>query len=208
MSEERIHFIEPDVGGGFGIRGEFYPEDFLVPFASMKLGRPVKWVEDRVEHLMSANHSREVVCEMEIAARTDGTLLSMRATVYGDMGAYIRTHGSVVPALTASTLTGPYRVPAFQADVNCVMTNKMGAGTYRAPGFFEAAFIRERMLDLAAADLGLDPAEIRRKNLIEASEMPYTVGRLPDSTEDSLFTTVETTTAHSTVSSGKSATNR
>ena len=102
--------------------------------------------------------------------------LSMRATVFGDMGAYIRTHGSVVPALTASTLTGPYRVPAFQADVNCVMTNKMGAGTYRAPGFFEAAFIRERMLDLAAADLSLDPAEIRRKNLIKASEMPYTVG--------------------------------
>ena len=176
LSEERIHFIEPDVGGGFGIRGEFYPEDFLAPFASMKLGRPVKSVEDRVEHLMSANHSREVVCEVEIAARTDGTLLAMRATVYGDMGAYIRTHGSVVPALTASTLTGPYRVPAFRADVNCVMTNKMGAGTYRAPGFFEAAFIRERMLDLAAADLGLDPAEIRRKNLIEASEMPYTVG--------------------------------
>ena len=176
MPEEKIHFIEPDVGGGFGIRGEFYPEDFLIPFASLELGRPVKWVEDRLEHLTSANHSREVVCDVELAAQNDGTLLAMRATIYGDMGGYIRTHGSVVPTLTASLLTGPYRVPAFHASINCVMTNKTGAGTYRAPGYFEGTFIRERMLDLAANDLGLDPAELRRKNLIEASEMPYTVG--------------------------------
>ncbi len=177
IEEERIHFIEPDVGGGFGVRGEFYAEDFLIPFASFKLGRPVKWVEDRVEHLASANHSREVLCQVELAARSDGTLLGLRAAVYGDMGAYVRTHGSVVPALTAVMMTGPYRIPNFQASVNCVMTNKMGAGTYRAPGFFEGTFIRERMLDLAAADLGLDPAELRRRNLIAASEMPYTVGR-------------------------------
>ncbi len=177
IEEERIHFIEPDVGGGFGVRGEFYAEDFLIPFASFKLGLPVKWVEDRVEHLASANHSREVLCQVELAARSDGTLLGLRAAVYGDMGAYVRTHGSVVPALTAVMMTGPYRIPNFQASVNCVMTNKMGAGTYRAPGFFEGTFIRERMLDLAAADLGLDPAELRRRNLIEASEMPYTVGR-------------------------------
>ena len=176
IDEERIHFIEPDVGGGFGVRGEFYAEDFLIPFAAYRLGRTVKWVEDRAEHLAAANHSREVVCQAELAARRDGTLLGLRATVYGDMGAYVRTHGSVVPALTAVMMTGPYRIPNFQASVNCVMTNKMGAGTYRAPGFFEGTFIRERMLDLAAADLGLDPAEMRRRNLIHASEMPYTVG--------------------------------
>ena len=176
IEEERIHFIEPDVGGGFGVRGEFYAEDFLIPFASFRLGRPVKWVEDRVEHLTSANHSREVLCQVELAARNDGTLLGLRATVYGDMGAYVRTHGSVVPALTAVMMTGPYRVPNFHASVNCVMTNKMGAGTYRAPGFFEGTFIRERMLDLAAADLNIDPAELRSRNMIEASEMPYTVG--------------------------------
>ena len=176
IDEERIHFIEPDVGGGFGVRGEFYAEDFLIPFASFKLGRPVKWVEDRVEHLASANHSREVLCEVEIAARNDGTLLGLRTTVYGDMGAYVRTHGSVVPALTAVMMTGPYRIPNFHASVNCVMTNKMGAGTYRAPGFFEGTFIRERLLDLAAADLGLDPAELRKRNLIDASEMPYNAG--------------------------------
>ena len=176
IAEERIHFIEPDVGGGFGVRGEFYAEDFLIPFASFRLGRPVKWVEDRVEHLVSANHSREVLCEVEIAARNDGTLLGLRTTVYGDMGAYVRTHGSVVPALTAAMMTGPYRIPAFHASVNCVMTNKMGAGTYRAPGFFEGTFIRERLLDMMASDLGLDPAELRRRNLIEASEMPYNAG--------------------------------
>ena len=177
IEEERIHFIEPDVGGGFGVRGEFYAEDFLIPFASFKLGCPVKWVEDRVEHLTSANHSREVLCQVELAARSDGTLLGLRATVYGDMGAYVRTHGSVVSALTAVMMTGPYRVPNFHASVNCVMTNKMGAGTYRAPGFFEGTFIRERMLDLAAADLGIDPAELRRRNMIQASEMPYDVGQ-------------------------------
>ena len=177
IDEDRIHFIEPDVGGGFGVRGEFYAEDFLIPFASFRLGRPVKWVEDRVEHLTSANHSREVLCQVELAAHNDGTLLGLRATVYGDMGAYVRTHGSVVPALTAVMMTGPYRIPNFHASVNCVMTNKMGAGTYRAPGFFEGTFIRERMLDLAAADLGIDPAELRRRNLIQASEMPYDVGQ-------------------------------
>ncbi len=176
IDEERIHFIEPDVGGGFGVRGEFYAEDFLIPFASFRLGRPVKWVEDRVEHLSSANHSREVQCEVEIAAKSDGTLLGLRTTVYGDMGAYVRTHGSVVPALTAVMMTGPYRIPNFQASVNCVMTNKMGAGTYRAPGFFEGTFIRERLLDMVADDLGLDPAELRRRNLITASEMPYDAG--------------------------------
>ena len=176
LPEEKIHFIEPDVGGGFGIRGEFYPEDFLIPFASVELGRPVKWVEDRAEHLMSANHSREVVCEVEVAASRDGALLGLRTVVYGDMGAYVRTHGSVVPALTAVMLPGPYRIPAFEASINCVATNKMGAGTYRAPGFFEGTFVRERLLDLVAADLGLDPAELRRRNLIEPSEMPYTVG--------------------------------
>ena len=176
IDEERIHFIEPDVGGGFGVRGEFYAEDFLIPFASFRLGRPVKWVEDRVEHLSSANHSREVQCEVEIAAKSDGTLLGLRTTVYGDMGAYVRTHGSVVPALTAVMMTGPYRIPNFQASVNCVMTNKMGAGTYRAPGFFEGTFIRERLLDMVAGDLGLDPAELRSRNLITASEMPYDAG--------------------------------
>ncbi len=177
MSESKIHFIEPDVGGGFGIRGEFYPEDFLIPFAAMKLGRPVKWIEDRLEHLKSANHSRDVLCEVEIAAQRDGTLLGMRAQVFGDMGAYIRTHGGLVPSSTAALLTGPYRIPAYQCTVSCVLTNKMGLGTFRAPGRYESCFIRERLLDLVAVDLRIDPVELRMKNFVQPTEMPYTVGR-------------------------------
>jgi len=176
MPEHRIHFVEPDVGGGFGIRGEFYPEDYLVPYAAMKLGRPVKWIEDRREHLMAANHSREVHCELEIAARKDGTLLGMRAHIHGDMGAHIRTHGGLVPASTAGVLPGPYRIPAYEAHIRCVMTNKMGVGTYRAPGRYESCYFRERMLDMVAEDLGMDPIDLRRKNLIQPEEIPYELG--------------------------------
>jgi carbon-monoxide dehydrogenase large subunit len=187
ISESKIHFIDTDVGGGFGIRGEFYPEDFLIPFAAMTLGRPVKWIEDRLEHLKSANHSRDVLCEVEIAAQRDGTLLGMRAQVYGDMGAYIRTHGGLVPSSTAALLTGPYRIPAYQCTVSCVMTNKMGLGTFRAPGRYESCFIRERLLDMVAADLQIDPVELRFKNFIQPSEMPYTVGQTRPNTPPTVF---------------------
>src|SRR5205823_12213750 len=101
LPEECIDMLEPDVGGGFGVRGEFYPEDFLIPFAARRLGRPVKWIEDRREHLMATNHSREVDCELEIACTRDGVILGLRGHVYGDMGAYIRTNGGVVPAKAA-----------------------------------------------------------------------------------------------------------
>ena len=176
IPESKIHFIEPDVGGGFGIRGEFYPEDFLIPFAAIKLERPVKWIEDRREHLMAANHSREHILEIEVAARRDGTLLGMRAHVFGDMGGYIRTHGGLVPSNAARLLTGPYRVPNYECEVSCVITNKMGAGTFRAPGRYESCFARERLLDMMAKDLGLDPVELRLKNFVSPSEMPYEVG--------------------------------
>jgi carbon-monoxide dehydrogenase large subunit len=187
LPEHKLHFVEPDVGGGFGIRGEFYPEDFLIPFAAMQLGQPVKWIEDRLEHLKAANHSREVECEVEIAAQRDGTLLGLRARVYGDMGAYIRTHGGLVPSSTAAVLTGPYRIPAYQCTVSCVMTNKMGLGTLRAPGRYESCFIRERLLDMMAADLGLDPVELRLKNFIQPSDMPYTVGETRPNTPPTIF---------------------
>jgi aerobic carbon-monoxide dehydrogenase large subunit len=187
VPESKIHFVETDVGGGFGIRGEFYPEDFLIPFAAMTLGRPVKWIEDRLEHLKSANHSRDVLCEMEIAAQRDGTLLGMRAHVYGDMGAYIRTHGGLVPSSTAALLTGPYHIPAYQCTVSCVMTNKMGLGTFRAPGRYESCFIRERLLDMVAADLQIDPVQLRFKNFIQPEEMPYTVGQTRPNTSPTVF---------------------
>jgi carbon-monoxide dehydrogenase large subunit len=176
LPERKLHFIENDIGGGFGIRGELYPEDFLIPFAAVKLGRPVKWIEDRREHLMAANHSRENRCQLEVAARKDGTILAFRATIHGDMGAYVRTHGGLVPCSTAALLTGPYRVGNYQAKIYLVVTNKTGLGTFRAPGRYESCFYRERMLDLMAQDLGIDPVEMRFRNLIRPEEIPYEVG--------------------------------
>jgi aerobic carbon-monoxide dehydrogenase large subunit len=178
LSEGAIDMIELDVGGGFGVRGEFYPEDFIIPFAARKLGRPVKWIEDRREHLLSINHSREIDCELEIACKRDGTLMALRGTIHGDMGAYIRTNGGVVPAKAAQFLHGPYRLPAIEVNVAAYMTSKTPVGTYRAPGRFEANFFRERLMDMAARDLGIDPVAFRRKNLITEAELPYSVGQL------------------------------
>jgi aerobic carbon-monoxide dehydrogenase large subunit len=178
LSETDIDMIELDVGGGFGVRGEFYPEDFLIPFAARKIGRPVKWIEDRREHLIAANHSREIDCELEIACHADGTILGMRGRIYGDMGAYIRTNGGVVPAKAAQFLHGPYRIPNLKVEVAAYMTSKTPVGTYRAPGRFEANFFRERLFDMAARDLGIDAVDFRRKNLIRESELPYSIGQL------------------------------
>ncbi len=178
LPESAIDLLELDVGGGFGVRGEFYPEDFLIPFAARKIGRPVKWIEDRREHLLSINHSREIDCELEIACRRDGTVLALRGKIHGDMGAYIRTNGGVVPAKAAQFLHGPYRLPAFEVEVAAYMTSKTPVGTYRAPGRFEANFFRERLMDMAARDLGVDPVAFRRKNLITEGELPYSIGQL------------------------------
>jgi len=182
IPEHRIHFVEPDVGGGFGIRGEFYPENFIVPFCSMKLGRPVKWIEDRMEHLIAANHSREHVCQLEIATTSDGIILGMRAEIYGALGGYVRTHGASVPISVGAMLMGPYHIPNYRWRVQSLLTNKVGMGTFSAPGRYESCFFRERMLDMVATDLGIDPVELRSKNLIPSSAMPYDVGvTRPDS---------------------------
>jgi carbon-monoxide dehydrogenase large subunit len=178
VREDAIDMHEADVGGGFGVRGEFYPEDVLIPLVARRLGRPVKWIEDRREHLLSTNHSREIECELEIACRRDGTLLGMRGQVFGDMGAYIRTNGGVVPAKAAQFLPGPYRIPNMEFGVEFFVTNKTPTATYRAPGRFESNFFRERLFDMAAADLGVDPVDFRRKNLITEAELPYSLGRL------------------------------
>ena len=174
--EHLIQFTELEVGGGFGVRGEFYPEDFLVPWAAMRLGRPVQWIEDRREHLMATNHSRQQWHETEIGFDRDGKIVALVDRFLTDMGAYIRTHGVLVPELTAALLPGPYRVPNYTSDVRCVLTNKTPTGTYRGPGRFECTFVRERLMDLAAPRLGLDPLELRRRNFITPAEMPYDVG--------------------------------
>jgi len=178
VTEADIDMIEVDVGGGFGVKGEFYPEDFLIPFVSRLVGRPVKWIEDRREHLVATNHSREVDCEVEIACKRDGTILAMRGHISADMGAYIRTNGGVVPAKAGQFLPGPYRIKDVALTVEAFVTSKTPVGTLRAPGRFEANFFRERMLDLVAADLGLDAMEFRRRNLIKEAELPFHTGKL------------------------------
>ncbi|MCK9514659.1 MAG: xanthine dehydrogenase family protein molybdopterin-binding subunit [Ottowia sp.] len=176
MPEHRIHLIEPDVGGGFGARGEFYPEDFLIPFAALSLRRPVKWIEDRMEHLLAINHSRQQTYRMKLGVARDGTLLGIRVDLTNDMGGYLRTHGIIVPEMSAGFFPGPYRWQAYQCNARAVMTNKTPTGTYRCPGRFECNSARERILDVAANRLGMDPVALRRKNLIPAELMPYTVG--------------------------------
>jgi aerobic carbon-monoxide dehydrogenase large subunit len=178
VTENDIDMIEVDVGGGFGVKGEFYPEDFLIPFAARLTGRPVKWIEDRREHLTATNHSREVDCEIEIACRRDGTILAVRGHIAADMGAYIRTNGGVVPAKAAQFLPGPYRVRDVALTVEAFVTSKTPVGTLRAPGRFEANFFRERLLDMVARDLELDPMEFRRRNLIRETELPFATGKL------------------------------
>jgi carbon-monoxide dehydrogenase large subunit len=178
LSPEQVDLVGTDIGGSFGVRGEIYPEDFLIPHVARTLARPVKWIEDRREHLMATNHSREIDCVLEIACARDGTILGLRGEVYANMGAYTRTNGGVVPAKVAQFLPGPYRIPNLAFDTAIFMTNKTPVGTYRAPGRFEANFFRERLLDLAAADLGIDPAAFRHKNLIREEELPYSLGQL------------------------------
>ena len=173
LPESAIRMVENDVGGGFGARGEFYPEDFLIPFAARLTGRPVKWIEDRREHLLATNHARDAECELEIACDKDGTILALRGRAYTDQGAYIRTNGPTAARNIAQVLTGPYRIPHVRIDVSLMMTNKTPSGTYRGPGRFEADFFRERLFDIAAADLGLDRVAFRRRNLIAEAEMPY-----------------------------------
>ena len=175
---ESIEMLETDVGGSFGVRGEFYPEDFLIPFAARELGRPVKWIEDRREHMIATNHSREMDCELELALSAQGDILGMRARLLADMGAYVRTNGSVVPAKAAQFLLGPYRIRDFECEVIGVMTNKTPVGTYRAPGRYEANFFRERLLDMACSEFGFDPVDFRRRNLIRPDEMPWAIGKL------------------------------
>src|SRR6266545_3370916 len=173
LPESAIRMVENDVGGGFGARGEFYPEDFLIPFAARLTGRPVKWIEDRREHLAATNHAREAECELEIACDRDGTIRALRGHALTDQGAYIRTNGPTAARNVAQVLSGPYRIPHSRIDVSLMMTNKTPAGTYRGPGRYEADFFRERLFDIAAAELGIDPVEFRRRNLIAEAEMPY-----------------------------------
>lgn len=168
-----IRLVELDVGGGFGVRGELYPEDILVPWAALHLGRPVKWIEDRAEHLVATNHAREQVHEISVAAAANGRLLAFESTAWIDQGAYVRTQGILPSILPAYHLPGPYVWDAFAVSSHAVLTHRTPVGTYRGPGMTEASFVRERVLDLVAGELGIDAVELRRRNLVPAEQMPF-----------------------------------
>jgi aerobic carbon-monoxide dehydrogenase large subunit len=172
MDETQIHVHAVDAGGGFGARGEFYPEDFLVPWLARTLRRPVMWVEDRAEHLVAVNHSRQQAHRIAGAFDTGGRLLGLRDDIVHDNGAYCRTHGIIVPELTVAMLPGPYRLPAYRGRIQVVLTSKTPCGTYRAPGRFEGSAAREQLLDVAAGELKISRNEIRSRNLLHPGELP------------------------------------
>ena len=175
-SNASMELHEGHTGGGFGIRGELYPEDYLVLVGALRLKRPVKWIEDRREHLMAANQSRQQFHRVRAAVDRDGIVLGLDDEFWLDQGAYVRTHGARVPDMTMGMVPGPYRIPAFRCLCHFRLTNKTPAATYRAPGRYEGTFVRERLMDVIAARMGIDPIELRRRNLITAAEMPFSRG--------------------------------
>ncbi len=175
LPEARVRVIALDVGGGFGGKGHVYPEDLLITFLARKLGRPVRWIEGRSEHLMSATHSRDQLHDLEVGFDGDGRILALRDDYVVDCGAW-NPIGSGVAYNTAVHLTGPYKIENLAASGRIVVTNKVPNAPYRGAGRPEAAFAMERTIDLVARTLGLEPAEVRRRNMIRAEEMPYRVG--------------------------------
>ena len=175
LPEARVRCLALDVGGGFGGKGHVYPEDLLVAFLARRLGRPVRWIEERREHLMSATHSRDQLHDVEIGFDDDGHILALRDDYLVDCGAW-NPIGSGVAYNTAVHLTGPYKIENLAASGRIVVTNKVPNAPYRGAGRPEAAFAMERTIDLVARTLGLEPAEVRRRNMIRADEMPYRVG--------------------------------
>lgn len=173
MSPDRVVLREGHVGGGFGVRGELYPEDVLVALGAVRLGTPVKWIEDRQEHLVATNHSRDQRHKLRAAVDDDGLVTAIDGEFWANQGAYVRTHGATVASLTASMLPGPYRVPSYRVRGHIRVSNKTPAGTYRSPGRYESTFARERLMDTVADEVGLDRLEVRRRNFIPAAEMPW-----------------------------------
>jgi carbon-monoxide dehydrogenase large subunit len=168
-----IHVHESHVGGGFGVRGELYPEDVLVCVAAMRLARPVKWIEDRREHFICANHSRQQRHRVRAGIDADGVIIALDDEFWHDQGAYVRTHAVRVAMMISGILPGPYRIPAYRSIGHFRLTNKTPAATYRAPGRYETTFVRERLIEAIAHRLRLDSIGVRRRNSIAADEMPF-----------------------------------
>lgn len=175
VPEERMRVIAPDVGGGFGAKEPFYVEDFLVPWAAKQLGCPVIWIEDRLEHLQAAVHEREQKHLARIGLTRSGEILAVSDSFVTTTGAYV-PWGVIVPIITSTLIPGPYKVPHYHCAVEVCYTNTMSLAPYRGAGRPQAAFVMNRLLDKAADQLGMDPAEIRFKNFIGPDEFPYRTG--------------------------------
>ncbi len=173
--EHRIRVIAPNVGGGFGIKSAVFQDEVTTVILSMKLGRPVKWIEDRKEHLLMAGHERQQVHYVRCAVKKDGTLLAVKDRIVADFGCSGTFWTEVQPAmLTSASIPGPYRIHNYDFDLWCIVTNKAPCGPHRGFGRPVAAYVIERMMDIIAKKLGMDPAEIRLKNMIDAIDMPWT----------------------------------
>ncbi len=173
--QQAVRVIAPDVGGGFGIKNRFYQEEAAVAIAAWKLQRPVKWIEDRREDLITTYQARDQVHESAIALRKDGTILGLRDAFIADQGAYT-PFGLVVPYNTTTTLPGPYHLPNYDAHMRVAYTSKPPIAPYRAAGRPQGVLVMERLLDLAARALGIDRAEIRFRNMVQPDEFPYDLG--------------------------------
>jgi carbon-monoxide dehydrogenase large subunit len=168
----KVRVVAPDVGGGFGTKAYWYPEELLVPLAALLMERPAKWTEDRREHFLSAAQARDHLHDIEVAATRDGTILGIRDRMWLDMGAY-NTWATALPWNTVAHLCGPYRVPALSVDVTAIVSNKAPNAPYRGAGRPEVVFVVDRALDILARELGMDPVDLRRRNLIGPAELPY-----------------------------------
>ena len=175
VPEDSIRVIAPDVGGGFGIKGHVYPEDVMIPAVARRLGRPVRWIETRREHLLTASGDRDQTHRARIGVDGEGAIVAIETTFVRDHGAF-PTLGDAITRNTINHLVGPYRVPSYRALGHNVVTHKTFAAAYRGAGRPEAAFVLDRLLDRAARRLGMDPAELRRRNLVRAGEMPFATG--------------------------------
>jgi carbon-monoxide dehydrogenase large subunit len=174
LPEHAIRIITPDIGGGFGVKFDTYPEDLLICAVTLRLGRPVKWVEDRREHFQATVHAREQLQEWKLALKSDGTILGLRGSILCDLGAHFHIVGMGPAWSTGSLVPNLYKFSNYRAEVVAVATNKTPNSTYRGFGGPEAAFAIERLMDKAARRLVMDPAEIRQRNFVQASEFPYT----------------------------------
>ena len=188
LAEHEVDVVAPDIGGGFGVKlPVFYPEEILVPWAARRLGAPVKFIEERSEHFVASNHERAQWHEVRVGFDDDGRILGLHDEFIHDAGAYC-PYGIIIPIVTASRLPGPYRLPNYASEMHVVYTNTVPVTPYRGAGMPQGGFVMERVVDLIARDLGIDRAEVRRRNFIRPDEFPYVVGLMD---EDGLTTTYD-----------------